>query len=126
MGAKGLSHLAEILLAGGEMPDGAIDAEIAPVFVERDGARTDTVVLACTHYPFLQGVFERLAPWLVAWIYPAPAIARRLATLILDAPAGQGSLRYLSTPPPRRSFRAPSMKAGTGKRSRAGFWTIGI
>ena len=46
--------------------DAAIAAEIAPCFVERDGRRTDTVVLACTHYPLLLGRFERLAPWPVA------------------------------------------------------------
>jgi glutamate racemase len=35
-------------------------------------------VLACTHYPLLIKQFERLAPWPVAWIDPAEAIARRL------------------------------------------------
>jgi glutamate racemase len=54
--------------------DAAIRAEIAPCFVE-DGARTDTVVLACTHYPLLKDSFERLAPWPVRWIDPAPAVA---------------------------------------------------
>ena len=34
-------------------------------------------MLACTHYPLLQEVFTRLAPWPVRWIDPAPAIARR-------------------------------------------------
>ena len=100
VGARGLSHLAERVLAGEDVPEAAIRAEIAPAFVERDGVRTDTVVLACTHYPFLQGAFERIAPWPVTWIDPAPAIARRLSTLIMDAPEGEGATRYLSTRPP--------------------------
>jgi glutamate racemase len=38
-------------------------------------------VLACTHYPLLSDRFARLAPWPVAWIDPAPAIARRVLQL---------------------------------------------
>ena len=56
---------------------------------KRTGARTDVVVLACTHYPFLADTFRRLAPWPVTWIDPAPAIARRAAA-VLGAEAGQG------------------------------------
>ena len=54
---------------------------------ERDGKRTDVVVLACTHYPFLAGHFAALAPWPVTWIDPAPAIARRVAA-VMDPPSG--------------------------------------
>ncbi|WP_321339455.1 glutamate racemase [Breoghania sp.] len=100
VGAQGLSRLAEQELAGEAVSDEAVLREVAPVFVERDGLRTDTVVLACTHYPFLQGAFERVAPWPVAWIDPAPAIARRLSTLIMDAPQGAGETRYFSTRAP--------------------------
>jgi glutamate racemase len=45
-------------------------------------ARTDTVVLACTHYPLLLDRLAQLAPWPVDWIDPAPAIARRVVDLI--------------------------------------------
>ncbi|WP_321502651.1 glutamate racemase [Breoghania sp.] len=100
VGAQGLSHLAELALAGEPVSDGDVMREIAPVFVDRDGVRTDTVVLACTHYPFLQAAFERIAPWPVSWIDPAPAIARRLSTLIMDGPQGRGSTVYFSTRPP--------------------------
>ena len=58
--------------------DQDIAREIAPCFVERGGKRTDTIVLACTHYPLLLSAFERLAPWPVTWIDSAPAIARRV------------------------------------------------
>jgi glutamate racemase len=65
--------------------DATIFAEIAPCFVEADSgipARTDTVVLACTHYPLLLDRLVRLAPWPVDWIDPAPAIARRVVALL--------------------------------------------
>lgn len=100
VGATGLSRIAEAKLAGEPIADAAIGTEIAAAFVERSGRRTDTVVLACTHYPFLQDEFERVAPWPVTWIDPAPAIARRLASLVEGTPAGQGRVRYLSTKPP--------------------------
>ncbi|HEY3032141.1 MAG TPA: glutamate racemase, partial [Bradyrhizobium sp.] len=52
---------------------------------KNDLARTDTIVLACTHYPLLMDRFNRLAPWPVDWIDPAPAIARRVADLLRPA-----------------------------------------
>jgi glutamate racemase len=51
-------------------------------------ARADMETPACTHYPLLMDQLMRLAPWQVAWIDPAPAIARRVANL-LKAPGGE-------------------------------------
>jgi glutamate racemase len=87
VGARRLAALAEDALRQRPVADADILAEIAPCFVERDGRRTDTVVLACTHYPLLIDRLERLAPWRVAWIDPAPAIARRVVALIGPPPA---------------------------------------
>ena len=58
-----------------------IAAEIAPCFVD-DGSRTDTVVLACTHYPLILERLIKTAPWLVHWVDPAAAIARRASSLL--------------------------------------------
>lgn len=77
VGARGLARLAEDFMQGAGAPDADVLAEIAPAFVEEDGRRTDCIALGCTHYPLLLGEFERLAPWPVEWIDPAPAIARR-------------------------------------------------
>src|SRR5215831_13249946 len=81
VGAARLAGLAEAALRGDAIDDGAISREIAPCFVTSGGRRTDTIVLACTHYPLLLGRFERLAPWPVTYIDPAPAIARRVVEL---------------------------------------------
>ncbi len=78
VGSTRLAGLAEAYMKGEYVADAAIETEIAPSFVEKDGQRTDCIVLACTHYPLLLKQFERLAPWPVAWIDPAEAIARRL------------------------------------------------
>ncbi len=91
VGSAELASLAEAALSGVEVGDPEIAAELAPCFVgdsEADPARTDTIVLACTHYPLLMDRLVRLAPWPVDWIDPAPAIARRVADL-LRAPGGE-------------------------------------
>jgi glutamate racemase len=88
VGSGELASLAEAALSGIEVSDLEISAEIAPCFV-RDSAdpqaRTDTVVLACTHFPLLLDRLVKLAPWPVDWIDPAPAIARRVADLLRPA-----------------------------------------
>lgn len=81
VGAANLASLAEAALRGEAVSDEAIAAETAPCFVDGD-ARTDTVVLACTHYPLLIERMRLLAPWRVDWIDPAPAIARRVSDLL--------------------------------------------
>ena len=85
VGSGELASLAEAALSGNEVGDRDIFAEIAPCFVGADAdpsARTDTIVLACTHYPLLLERLVRLAPWPVDWIDPAPAIARRVSDLL--------------------------------------------
>jgi glutamate racemase len=77
-----LATRAEAFLRGESVDDAAILADIAPCFIEENSRRTDTLVLACTHYPLLLDAFKRVAPWPVTWIDPAPAIARRVVQLI--------------------------------------------
>ena len=70
-------------------------AEIAACFVSDGTARTDCIVLACTHYPLLLSEFERLAPWPVTWIDPAEAIARRVDHVLrkeLSAKISEGAV----------------------------------
>jgi glutamate racemase len=89
VGSARLAALAEAALRAEPVADAAIAAEIEPCFVGKHGRRTDTVVLACTHFPLLLDRLERLAPWPVAWIDPAPAIARRVVDLF--GPPGPGA-----------------------------------
>jgi glutamate racemase len=84
VGASRLASLAEAELNGVAVPDAEIAAEIAPAFVQEGELATDVVVLACTHYPLLRPRLERLAPWPVTWIDPAPAIAKRAVQLLLE------------------------------------------
>jgi glutamate racemase len=103
VGSKMLATYAETELAGAPAGDDSIREEIAPCF--RDGdKRTDTIVLACTHYPLLVDRLHRLSPWPVSFVDPAPAIARRVIELLGP---GQGEAGIGSTQAIFTSGRAP-------------------
>ena len=59
-------------------------------------AGADTIVLGCTHYPFLLPVIERLAGPGVRVIDPAPAVARQLVHILTE----RGLLNSHSGPSP--------------------------
>jgi len=82
VGSARLASYAEAELHGEPVADTEIAAEIAPCFVAEGAERTDTVVLACTHYPLLIDRLRKLSPWPVTFLDPAPAIARRVADLV--------------------------------------------
>ena len=90
VGAKELAALAEAELSGTPASDDELREEIAPCFRD-DGARTDTVVLACTHYPLLLARLQKLSPWPVNFLDPAPAIARRVVNLLGDEEPAEGA-----------------------------------
>jgi glutamate racemase len=114
VGSPRLAAYAEAELAGAPAAGAAITAEIAGCFVEKDGRRTDTIVLACTHYPLLLNRFRANAPWPVTWLDPAPAIAHRVADLMDEREAGN------SPPPPQIAFTSghtpsPALAAALAK-----------
>jgi glutamate racemase len=109
VGSSRLAGFAEAELAGEPADGAAIRQEIAGCFVENDDRRTDTIVLACTHYPLLLDRFRVGAPWPVTWLDPAPAIARRVADLMRDRKSAG------PPPPPQIAFtsgRNPSPLLG--------------
>jgi glutamate racemase len=100
VGSSRLAAYAEAELAGTPAADTDITAEIAPCFAGEDSRRTDTVVLACTHYPLLVDRFRALAQWPVTWLDPAPAIARRVVELLCpptgDSPPAGAQIIFTS------------------------------
>ncbi|MEA2759598.1 MAG: glutamate racemase, partial [Methylobacteriaceae bacterium] len=121
VGSRTLASIAEAEMKGEAIDDTEIAGEIAPCFVcDASGARTDTIVLACTHYPLLQDYFARLAPWAVEWIDPAPAIARRVDAVLSEkiAPrpasqnAGDGRALFTSGKRPPSSLEKALLKMG--------------
>ena len=114
VGSAHLAQFAEAELQGSPVEDHLIAREIAPCFVDEGGRRTDTVVLACTHYPLLLERFDRLAPWPVRFLDPAPAIARRV--LDLTGPPGSAT-----APAPSLIFTSGRSPAGQALESLARF-----
>ena len=119
VGSGALAPLAEAKLRGENVEDAAIAREVAPCFVETAGRRTDTVVLACTHYPLLLDELSALSPWPVAFIDPAPAIARRAVelmgpTLGLPPAGGTNEILFTSGRPPSPTLSAALATFGLG------------
>jgi glutamate racemase len=122
VGSAALASLAEAKLRGEPADAGAIAREIAPCFVEEAGARTDTVVLACTHYPLLIDDLTALSPWPVSFIDPAPAIARRVVELVgplRGAPAeATAEIMFTSGRPPSPALAAALAGFGLGRTAK--------
>jgi glutamate racemase len=118
VGSAKLAGFAEAELYGARVADDLIAQEIAPCFVDAGGRRTDTVVLACTHYPLLLDRLERLAPWPVTFVDPAPAIARRAADLsgpkAGDAPGSPARIVFTSSRSPSAALGAALARFGLG------------
>jgi glutamate racemase len=111
VGAPRLSRLAEDHFNGIPISDADVLAEILPCFKEKEGSRTDTIALACTHYPLLQEVYDRVAPWPVTWVDPAPAIAARVVSLLRDQKHGSAPQR--DNPPSAAFFTSGKMAVGS-------------
>jgi glutamate racemase len=79
----------------------------------------DTVVLGCTHFPFVIPVIEEIAGPQVRVIDPAPAIARQVKRLLdergwLKPQAGLGQVRYLTTGDPDQFAKLLPRLLGAG------------
>ena len=75
---KGFVELVESMELEGPHAEAVVRESLEPLLQE--GA--DTIVLGCTHYPFLLPLMRRIAPPEVHFIDPAPAVARRLLDVL--------------------------------------------
>jgi glutamate racemase len=130
VGSARLAAFAESELRGEAVADAAIADEMAPCFVSNGTGRTDTVVLACTHYPLLLQRLERLAPWPVAFLDPAPAIARRVRELVGPGnggePAWPAHAIFTSHRAVSPALAAALGRFGIGKIAAGGFDTSAV
>lgn len=82
VGSEDLAGLAEAYMRGDPVDNSQLEPIISECLLEKGGKRTDIVVLACTHYPFLVNKFRQIARWPVDWLDPAEAIARHAISLL--------------------------------------------
>jgi glutamate racemase len=98
-----------------------IRAALGPIL----GAGADTIVLACTHYPFVIPVIARLAGPGVTVIDPAPAIARQAARFRPpdESPSAGGGLTLISSGDPRRLASVARRLIGASESALGARWS---
>ncbi len=91
----GWADLVETGEISGPVTEAAIARQLDPVLA----AGADTLVLGCTHYPFLRRVIAERAGAQVVIVDPAPAVARQVVVVAGDSngPGHGGELRLLTT-----------------------------
>ncbi|MEO7634482.1 MAG: glutamate racemase [Sphingomicrobium sp.] len=107
-GSPELVDLAEAKLAGEVVGIEDVRAAAQPLFDAPGGARIDTVVLACTHFPLLEDELRAAFPD-IAYVDGGRGIARRIAWLTRDQPwppAPTPGIALFTAPP-----RAPLLSA---------------
>lgn len=87
VGAPNLAKIAELYIRGKKIDYDLVQDEINSCFIKKsEYKKTDIIVLACTHYPFVVNIMRKLAPWPVDWLDPAHAIAKRVRFLVKPEP----------------------------------------
>ena len=94
------------LVEDGHLDDAAIQIRLEELTRPLREASVDAVVLGCTHYAFVAPALARVLGSGVELVDSAPAIARRVESLLRDggrlASSGPGSMRVLTTGNPAR------------------------
>ncbi len=103
-----------------------LEAGIRPLIAEG----VDTLVLACTHYPFVIPLIEEIAGPGVRVIDPSPAIARQVERLLgqhgLSAsPGRRGAVTLISTGSPAHLAEMARRLAGVSGASIGAVWQDG-
>jgi glutamate racemase len=106
VGSPVLATYSEAEFSENPATDAQLLDAITPCFLHQGLAKTDVIVLGCTHYPLVLHRLKALAPWPVTWINPAPAIAQRVLSLLSehcpakteDAPLGERKAIFTAQP----------------------------
>jgi glutamate racemase len=90
----------------------------------------DTLVLGCTHYPFLRPAIARVVGEGVEIIDPAPAVARQVRRVLVDIRGDvwsdqQGRLTFYTTAACTPFARMLERLVGPGKEIRSARWCAG-
>ena len=87
VGAPELVALAEGKMDGNSVDMPALQRAIQPMLDHPLAGRLDTIVLACTHFPWLAPELDELMPQPIQWVDSGAAIARRVQALLADTDA---------------------------------------
>ena len=90
-------------------------------------AGADTLVMGCTHYPFVIPLIEKIAAGRARVIDPSPAVARQTARVLaerslLNPSPEPGSLRFITSSEPAAFEYALSRLLGLNAQAEAASW----
>ena len=93
-------------------------------------AGADTLVMGCTHYPFVIPLIEKIAAGRARVIDPSPAVARQTARVLaerslLNPSPEPGSLRFITSAEPAAFEYALSRLLGLNAQAEAASWQGG-
>ena len=120
----GLADLVEQGQLEGDDCDHTLRSFLEPMLA----AGADTIVLGCTHYPFVIEAIRRLVGPSLAVLDPAPAVARHLGEVLrqrglaLPPDSGAGSHRFFTTGDEQSFDRAVSRLVGADCHSSSLRW----
>lgn len=120
----GLVQLIEAGDVTGEAPRALLRRVVTPMLA----AGADTLVLGCTHYPFVRPLLDEIAGSGVAIIDPAPAVARQTHNVLQqrDLPAARsGRLHCYTTGDPAHMTALATRLLGRRCWARAARWEGG-
>ena len=80
-GANGLVPLAEAKLRGEKVRIDDVAEATKGLVLQAHGGEIDTIVLACTHFPLLEGELRKAFGRDMRFVHGAEGIARRIAAL---------------------------------------------
>lgn len=96
---RGFVELVETGELSGAHAEEVVRASLEPLLQ----AGADTIVLGCTHYPFLLPVLQKVAGPGIRFIDPAPAVARRLCDVLAEnnigSADGEPDIKLVSSGP---------------------------
>ena len=114
------------LVGSGALDDPSSDGELQRFLEPMLAAGADTIVLGCTHYPFVIEAIRRLVGPGLQVVDPAPAVARHLGQLLqregLALPSGQGRHRFFTTGDPACFDRAAARLVSVQSASQPLAW----
>lgn len=110
----------------GRLDDPQTDALLARYLAPMQQAGVDTIVLACTHYPFLAPAIRRLAGPDVQVIDPAPAVVRQTGRVLeqngLATTGGPGRHLFYTTGQPQALAQTARQLVGQDLTVRPARW----
>lgn len=90
-----IDRLAEAIETG--QPEHEIEHIIRNAFTMTPYTECDAIVLACTHYPLVQHIFQRMVGDRIAVVDPALAVAARVESRFWPREAGNGETHFALT-----------------------------